>query len=237
MERIDRNLSVLDDLRREPHARELAREAETVAAMAAVVRSCAPAPDAFEWRRGFMLVQPMRPRTVAILAAALLAATSALATAGSLPGPAQDVVSRVLDEVGLTLPDQAGGVDPLDARPDLPAAATTGAAVSELALTTEAKGVEKGAQISTAASNGKSRAGSRGAPGATGEAPVETPNQGGTATANTASGGASLDGPGGGTDTADAASGGASAAGSGNADVAPQADLPAQANVPAPPAP
>jgi hypothetical protein len=220
MERIDHDLSVLDGLRREPHPRELAREADTVAAMAAVVRSCVPAHDSFDRRRGLVLIQPMRVRTLAFLAAAMLAATSALATAGALPAPAQDVVSGVLNELGITLPDRAGGVDPSQMPAELRPAADKGSAVSELATGSDAKGVEKGAAVSSVASDGNSRAGTRGAPSGAGEAPVETPNEGGTSTANTASGGASLDGSAGGTDTADTASGGRSAAGSGNADVA-----------------
>ena len=167
-----------------------------------------------------MLIQPLRIRTLALLAAAMLAATSALATAGALPAPAQDVVSGVLDELGITLPDQAGGVDPSQTPAELPSAAEKGVVISELATGTDPQGVEKGAAISAVASDGKSRAGTRGAPSGAGEAPVETPNEGGTSTANTASGGASLDGSTGGTDTGDTASGGRSAAGSGNADVA-----------------
>jgi hypothetical protein len=164
-----------------------------------------------------MLIQPLRARMIAILAATMLAATSALATAGSLPGPAQDVVSGVLTDLGITLPDQAGGVDPSQVPAELPSAAEKGVVVSELATGTDAQGVEKGAAISAVASDGKSQAGSRGAPAGAAEAPVATPNEGGTSTANTASGGASLDGATGGTDIADTASGGRSAAGSGNA--------------------
>ena len=167
-----------------------------------------------------MLIQPVRVRTVAFLAATMLAATSALATAGALPAPAQDVVSGVLDEVGIMLPDRAGGVDPSQTPAELPPAAEKGVAVSELATGSDANGVEKGAAVSAVASDGKSRAGTRGAPSGAGDAPVETPSEGGTSTANTASGGASLDGSAGGTDTADTASDGRSAAGSGNADVA-----------------
>jgi len=173
-----------------------------------------------------MLIQPLRVRTAAFLAAALLAATSALATGGALPIPAQDVVSGVLDDLGITLPDWAGGADPSQTPAELPPAAEKGVAVSELATGSDANGVEKGAAISAAASDGKSRAGTRGAPSGAGEAPVETPNQGGTSTANTASGGASLDGSVGGTDTADKASGGRSAAGSANADIAAGAPPP-----------
>jgi hypothetical protein len=226
MGRIDRDLSVLDGLRREPHPRELAREADTVAAMAAVMRSCVPSHNSLDRRRGLVLIQPLRVRTVAFLAAAMLAATSALATAGALPGPAQDVVSGVLDELGITLPDRAGGVDPSGMPADLPPAAEKGVVVSELATGSDATGVEKGAAISSVASDGKSRAGTQGAPATASEAPVATPNEGGTSTANTASGGASLDGSAGGTDAADTASGGRSAAGSGNADVAAGAGPP-----------
>jgi hypothetical protein len=226
MERVDQNLSALDGLRREPHPRELAREADTVAAMAAVVRSSVPAHDPFERRRGLMLIQPVRVRTVAVLAAAMLAATSTLATAGALPAPAQDVVSGVLEELGITLPDQAGGGDPTQTPAELPPAAEKGVVLSELARGSDANGVEKGAAISAVASDGKSRAGTAGAPSGAGEAPVKTPNEGGTSTANTASGGASLDGSAGGTDTADTASDGRSAAGSGNADVAAGAGPP-----------
>ena len=220
MERTARDLLGLDGLRRAPHPRELAREAETVAAMVAIVRSSGLSDDSPERRRRLMLTQPLRVRTLALLAAAMIAATSALASAGALPAPAQDVVSGVLDELGITLPAPAGGVAPSQMPADLPSAAEKGVVISELATGSDATGVEKGAAVSAAASDGKSRAGTQGAAAGAGEAPVETPNEGGTSTANTASDGASLDGPAGGTDVADTASDGRSAAGSGNADVA-----------------
>jgi hypothetical protein len=210
MERIDSRL--LDALRREPHASELAREAETVAAMAAAVRSV-PINDSFKRRSGFMLIQPLRARTVALLAATMLAGTSALALAGSLPAPAQEVVENVLGELGLSLPDQAGGADPVA---DTPAEAEKGLAIAALASGSDERGVERGALVSQLASDGKSRAGAAG-PGAAAEAPVATPNEGGTPTADAASDGASEPG----TTVADAKSDGKSAAGSGNADVAP----------------
>ena len=165
-----------------------------------------------------MVIQPWRVRTVAFLAGAMLATTSALATAGALP--AQDVVSGVLDELGITLPDQAGGGERSQVPEQLPSAAEKGAVIADLATGSDATGVEKGAAVSTLASDGQSRAGTRGAPSAAGSAPVETPNDGGTSTANTASGGSSLDGDAGGTDIADSASDGRSAAGSGNAGAA-----------------
>ena len=107
-----------------------------------------------------------------------------------------------------THPDERGNSTSV---PSAPADAGKGAEISELATTTDLTGVEKGAAISTAASGGKSQAGQRGS--ASGAGAVETPNSGGTGTADTASGGKSVTGPA----TANTASGGKSAAGSGNA--------------------
>jgi hypothetical protein len=204
------NLSVsalFDAARADAHPRELAREAETVAAMAAIVQTAAAPTRAANPRRSFMLVHPLRVRTVALVAALTLAATSALATAGALPGAAEDVVSGALERVGLALPSQAGGVDAVEA-------VTTGAEISALALGTEAAQAEKGALIAAAASGGASEAGAARAGAGAANAPVETPNSGCTATADAASGGASTAG----TATANEESGGASAAGSSNAE-------------------
>jgi hypothetical protein len=173
-----------------------------------------------------------RPRITAALIAAAFVCSAGLASAGSLPGATQDIASDMLAKVGITVP---GPNDSAGTRPngrgnsaDAPVTLTNagkGGGISDLATATEAQGVEKGAAISTVASDGKSQAGSRGVSAAA-EAPVQTPNEGGTSTANTASGGASLDGAAGGTDTADTASGGRSAAGSGNAESAPGVDHP-----------
>jgi hypothetical protein len=126
-----------------------------------------------------------------------------LAAANSLPDPAQHAVSRVFDKVGISVPDShATSID----HP-----ASTGSEISNIATTTDATGVAKGALISSTASGGMSQAGQHG--GATdphGAARVPTPN---TGTAGTASGGSADHG----TATADQASGGRSAAGSSNA--------------------
>jgi hypothetical protein len=202
-------ISLLEAARADAHPRELAREAETVAAMAAIVQAAAAPTPAANPRRRFMLIHPLRVRTVALLAALTLAATSALATAGALPGPADDIVSGALERVGLALPSQAGGVEAVEA-------AATGAEISALALGAEAARAEKGALIAAAASGGASETGTQRAGAGAANAPVETPNPGGTGTADTASGGASTAG----TTTANEASGGASAAGSSNAETA-----------------
>jgi hypothetical protein len=130
-----------------------------------------------------------------------------LAAANSLPDPAQHAVSRVFDKVGISVPDSHAAPTTVD-HP-----ASTGAEISNLATTTDATGVAKGALISSTASGGKSQAGQHGkAASAHGAAPVPTPNTGGSGTADTASGGSADQG----TATADQKSGGRSAAGSGN---------------------
>ena len=166
-----------------------------------------------------MLFALSRPRLTAAVLAAAFAASCGMASAGSLPGAAQDVASEMLAKVGITVP---GANDAAGTRPDVrgnstshpsdPADVGKGSDISELATTTELTGIDKGAAISTAASGGKSRAGQQGsASGA--DVPVETPNGGGTGTADAASGGNSSTG----TSTANTASGGHSSAGSGNA--------------------
>lgn len=129
-----------------------------------------------------------------------------LAAANSLPDPAQHAVSRVFDKVGISVPDSH--VTSVD-HP-----ASTGPEISNIATTTDATGVAKGALISSTASGGMSQAGQHGgAANPHGSARVSTPNKGGTGTAGTASGGSADHG----TATADQASGGRSSAGSGNA--------------------
>src|SRR6266498_5330854 len=106
------------------------------------------------------------------------------------------ISSSVLSSVGISVPAA-------DEHP-----ASTGTDISGIATTTDATGVDKGAEISSLASGGMSQA------GVNGSSPVTTPNTGGTGTADTASGGAADTG----TATADDASQGHSAAGSGNAE-------------------
>jgi hypothetical protein len=174
-----------------------------------------------------------------------LAGSTGLAAAGVLPDAAQDAFSTVLDRVGIAVP----------ASTDHPA--SSGEEVAEIAITTDATDVEKGAEISSVASGGMSQAGQHGsestaaaiettgeapvpvpneggtgtgdaASRGSGEAPVPVPNEGGTGTGNTASDGASEEG----TVTADEKSGSHSGSGSGNASIAP----PTPVVVPEPPA-
>jgi hypothetical protein len=206
---------LLESAAAEATADELSRETEVVAMVAAAVRSSSSV-HAVSPRRFFMPFALSRPRIMAAFVAVTLASTAGLASAGSLPSAAQDIASSMLAKVGISVPgpNEHAGTHPSvrGSSGDASSDASTGSEIGELATTTELTGIDKGAEISSAASDGKSQAGQHGSASG-GSAPVDTPNSGGTGTADTASGGKSSHG----TSTADAASGGASSAGSGNA--------------------
>jgi hypothetical protein len=158
---------LLDAAWAEASAEELANEREGVIAFALAVGSSRPTDSVSP--RGFS--QPFPFSRVRLVAAALATAlvTAGLASAGSLPGAAQDVASEVLAKLGVSVP---GPNDSAGTHPDVrgssataPSAERKGQEISELARTTEATGVEKGAAVSTAASEGKSRAGQDAAAG------------------------------------------------------------------------
>jgi hypothetical protein len=155
-----------------------------------------------------------------LVAIGTLLGSTGLAAAGVLPDAAQDAFSNVFDTVGITVP--ASGNHPATGDHQAGSGnhpASSGEEISEIATTTDATGRDKGAQISSTASGGMSHAGQHGSESAgrrgegAGAPPVPVPNEGGTATADTASDGASEHG----TDTADEKSGGHSSSGSGNA--------------------
>jgi len=144
--------------------------------------------------------------------AGALACTTGFAFAGSLPGATQDVASSMLAKVGVTVPgpDEHAGTHPSvrgSSSPDVAASDRgeendkaapengegKGAEISELATTTELTGVEKGAAISTLASDGKSQAGHHGQATADHRAATNQTSDG-AATANEASGGHSTAG-------------------------------------------
>ena len=193
---------------------EFARETEVVALMAAEVR-LSSSTESSSPRRAFMPFALSRPRVSAAAVAAAFACSAGLASAGALPGAAQDVASAMLAKVGISVPgsnESAGDHPNVRGSTADTSDVATGSGISGLATTTELTGVNKGAAISSAASDGKSQAGQHG-PASGESARVETPNGGGTGTADTASGGKSSNG----SSTADMAGGGASSAGSGNA--------------------
>jgi hypothetical protein len=187
---------------------ELPHEAEHVALAIALMQQPSSASTQPE-RKARKKRSRTRLKLGGLIVVGALMGSTGLAAAGALPDAAQDAFSRVLEAVGITVP--ASGDHP----------ASSGEQISEIATKTEVTGVDKGAEISSAASGGMSQAGQHGSASAAthgegaGAPPVAAPNEGGTGTADTASHNASEHG----TDTADAKSEGHSSSGSGNASV------------------
>jgi hypothetical protein len=115
----------------------------------------------------------------AVLAGGLALSGSAAAAAGVLPGPMQQTAKAVLAKVGLTVPGPKkhttgpGTTTPVplaSAEPTgAPGAGSSGhgSDMSDLARSTTATGVDKGAAVSSAASNGRSHSGQHGTAGTT----------------------------------------------------------------------
>jgi hypothetical protein len=193
---------------------ELAREAEHVAMVSATVLLSSGVQSSPP-KRSFIPCALSRPRIAAVLIAVGLASTGGLASAGALPGVAQDIASKILGKVGISVPapnENAGRLPNVSGVSADRSERAKGRVISELATTTERTGVDKGATISQEVSDSTSQAGQQGS-GSSASAPVATPNPGGTGTADTASDGKSSFG----TSTANEASGGHAAAGPGNA--------------------
>jgi hypothetical protein len=152
-----------------------------------------------------------RWKLASALATTVLACTTGLAFAGSLPGAAQDIASSMLDKAGITVPgpNENAGTHPAmrgssttdgtttESTSDAEITSGKGSEISQLATTTELTGIDKGAAISTLASGGQSKAGQSGQGGAEHGAATETSTSG--------------------ADTAASASNGHSSAGAGNA--------------------
>jgi len=166
-----------------PSPRELAPEADAVAAAQTILRArsaALPTPARSGARPHRARSRFRRTKVTGLVLVGTMIGTSGLAAAGVLPDPVQTAASKVLDVVGIDVPDPTEVEHP----------ASTGEEISDIATTTESEGVDKGAEISDAASGGVSRAGEEhGAP---------------------TSGGGGV-----GAEVADAASGGHSSAGSG----------------------
>jgi hypothetical protein len=188
-----------------PTATELVREEQAVAAAARAMRARPMPASVPATRRSTVRSRFIRVRVAGLIAVATVLGTGGLAAAGALPDAAQNAASDVLSSIGISVP----AADQQPASDEHPA--STGTEISKIATTTDATGVDKGAEISSTASGGMSQAGANGSGSG---APVTTPNTGGTGTADTASGGAADTG----TATADDASQGHSSAGAGNAD-------------------
>jgi hypothetical protein len=163
---------------------DLTHEAEHVAAARMLVTQRSPASGRSHGRSKQMRPNGYRLKVVGLVALGTLLGTSGLAAAGVLPDAAQDVLSNVLDRVGISVPtaDHPAGSVPAGEHP-----ASSGEQISEIATTTDSTGVGKGADISSIASGGMSQAGEHGSAqhrtaehGGAGHgadvAPVSTPN-------------------------------------------------------------
>jgi hypothetical protein len=124
------------------------------------------------------LLSRMKTRKFAVAAAiGGFSLFTGLTAAGALPGAAQQAAADALSKVGITVPspnshaadhangrgksgDHAGAdADTNSTDGSTTPTTTKGSEISNLARTTQSTGVDKGAEISTTASNGKSQAG------------------------------------------------------------------------------
>jgi len=177
------------------HLGPLDSDAAFVAALAAAVATNPLTP-----RRTSVLTKLVTAKVAAAAALVVLSATTAAAATGSLPDAAQSAAANAASHVGVNLPNPSE--DHPTGTADNPTTADDhGDTVSGTAHDTDATGADKGAEISTVARGDHGQAPDAGDtedspdPAATGvednPAKVETPNPGGTATADAASGGAS----------------------------------------------
>jgi hypothetical protein len=188
---------VLEALRCAPVCGELDGEAAAVAQIITAMTAAEAVPVT---RRSVVRPSSRLSLTIAVATGAL-ALTSGLAFAGELPGAAQDTAHNMLATLGVSVPgpnshagthpDVRGNSSTVAASNQTPTGAPStesakgkGKVISALAHSTTATGRDKGATISTAASGGKSHAGTP--PGQSGSA-----NQHGSSTSGAASGGKS----------------------------------------------
>ena len=114
------------------------------------------APSHLTRRRSMVARVPSSRRLPPLAVAfAILAGTTGAAYAAGLPDAASSTASAVLDELGVAAPAAHHATG--DAQSN-----GHGATISQLARTTTATGADKGAEISAAASDGKSHAGEHG---------------------------------------------------------------------------
>jgi hypothetical protein len=175
-----------------PTEGELASQPEAVAVLAAAIRRSSV--DALKPRRTSMSKQRVM-QLAAASTVGVMTLFGGLAAANALPGAAQSVASDMLGKVGVSVPNPNSHADP---HPDTrgqssshTSASTSssssssssssqgqGSAISSLAHTTTATGVQKGAAISSAASGGQSQAGQHGQPTTSTDTPTGAPPAG-----------------------------------------------------------
>jgi hypothetical protein len=135
-----------------PTAAELALQVVAVeAALTELSLRPAPrgskAPAAASGRKWSSRSRFLKTKVASLVLVGTLAGTTGMAVAGVLPAPLQDAASKVLAKVGITVPTS-------DDHP-----ASSGEDISKITTTTDKTGVDKGAEVSTVASGGHSKAG------------------------------------------------------------------------------
>lgn len=143
--------------RAEPSAAELAREEETVAAMAAAVAASPAAgrPIRTTAARPRML---LRLKVGSALVAGTMALGTGLAAAGALPDPVQRIAATVLGTLGISVPSPTAHATG-SASPSALPTDNHGAEVSDVARTTTATGSDHGAAVCAVASEDRCKAG------------------------------------------------------------------------------
>jgi len=141
------------------------------------------------------------PVKIAVAAAGLVLGGGAVAAAVTTPEAASDGLSKATENSGIVVPvgesgdhpgpeDHPGGApESVTVESDAAEAAAHGQEVSEVAQSDATEGREHGEAVSEVASGG--RAGGDAVAPTAGQVPVDTPNDGGTDTADEASDGAS----------------------------------------------
>ena len=149
-----------------------------------------------------MVRKTLSVKVAALAGTVLFAAAGAAAAAGELPDAAQDGLSNASSHVGIELPASKDSHPTKDDHPSGGAQHETGAPEAEgngpednhgaevsAVARTDATGRDKGAAVSEVARNGHGQGGQN-----PDHPAVDTPNEGGTDTADEASNGASEDG-------------------------------------------
>lgn len=188
------------------------------ALLGAMVHAIRTSPNPTIDRKPTMISKVLTAK-IGVIAAGLVVSTTgaAAAASGSLPAPAQDAIAKAVSHIGVDIPTADGTHPTGDDHPsaddhpstdDHPTGAGDnptdadqhGTDVSGVTRDSEQSGADKGAEVSDTAKAGHgsddsanttddSDAGKPTDPGS--QAPVTTPNAGGTATASDASGGRS----------------------------------------------
>lgn len=176
--------SQLDEVRIEELAAGLAAEARASApSNQHEAESGRPVPHLIpRWRRRMLLASLLSTLAVkiALASVALATATVGLAATGSLPDPAQQVVSDVASRVGITLPAPASdpaGTGGDGAGPELPdESSQTARSVIDVIFGDSDRDADFGKRVAETASDGRSGVGGRGNPEPPDESPLGPPD-------------------------------------------------------------